>query len=146
MKVILREAVPKLGQAGDIKEVRMGYGFNFLLPKGLAELATAGNIKRIGAEVLRMAKRRTLANEQLEAAVAKLDKKTVTIMMKANEGKLFGSVGKTLIIEALKKEGIEVDEDVIVLKHPLKTVGAHVVEAKSGKAKAKFSVMVAVEK
>ena len=146
MKVILREAVPKLGQAGDIKEVRMGYGFNFLLPKGLAELATAGNIKRIGAEVLRMAKRQTLANEQLEAAVAKLDKKTVTITMKANEGKLFGSVGKTLIIEALKKEGIEVDEDVIVLKHPLKAVGAHTVEAKSGKAKAKFSVIVAVEK
>lgn len=146
MKVILREAVPKLGKAGDIKEVRMGYGFNFLLPKGLAELATEGNVKRVGHEVERQAKKRTLEGEKLEAAVTKLNKQTITITMKAHEGKLFGSVGKTLIIEALKKEKIDVDEEVLVLNHPLKSVGSHAVEAKAGKAEAKFTVIVAVEK
>ncbi|MEP7162703.1 MAG: 50S ribosomal protein L9 [Candidatus Moraniibacteriota bacterium] len=145
MKVILREAVPKLGKAGDIKEVRMGYGFNFLLPRGLAELATNGNIKRILSLVQRQTKKLEVEASKLSGTVKKLEGKKVTIKMKSRDGKLFGSVGKTLIVEALKEKDIDLIEEVIVLEHPLKKVGEHSVKAKAGEAEATFTVVIAAE-
>ncbi len=145
MKVILREAVPKLGQAGDIKEVRMGYGFNFLLPQGLAELATVANVKRILALVSRETKKREAEATKLVGVVKKLEGVSLKVKMKAKDGKLFGSVGKTLIVEALKEKGYDVTEDVIVLKSPLKKVGKHTVKAKAAQTEAEFTVTVEAE-
>lgn len=145
MKVILREAVPKLGKAGEIKEVRMGYGFNFLLPRGLAELATTGNVKRILQSVARAAKKQEAALVALTREIKKLEGVAVTIKMKSKDGKLFGSVGPTLIVEALKEKGFQIIEEAIVLARPLKKVGTYPVLAKSAAVEAEFTVTVEAE-
>jgi large subunit ribosomal protein L9 len=145
MKVILREAVPKLGKPGEIKEVRMGYGFNFLIPKKLAELATSSNVKRVLAWVKKETAKRTEALAGLKDTVAKLEGVRIIIKMKAENGKLFGSVGKAEIVEALKEKGIVILEDVLSLARPIKKVGEHTVEVKAGTAEADLIVVVEAE-
>lgn len=145
MKVILRESVPKLGQAGDIKEVRMGFGFNFLIPRGLALLATSSNVKRVLSRVQALTKKHARDAEKLAVAVKSLDGFTLSIVMKAQNGKLFGSVGPTLIVEALKKKGYLIHEEALELPQPIKELGLHQVTAKAGDETAVFTVSVESE-
>src|SRR3972149_7363253 len=123
MKVILLQDVNSIGKAGDIKEIRNGYGFNFLLPQGLAEFATPQAIKQATQLV---AKRRQELEKQtatFKTQATLLEGKQVTIKMKARDGKLFGSVGREEIITALRTLNITVDIKDIVLKKPIKKIG-----------------------
>lgn len=142
MKVILTQDVPSLGKAGEVKEVKKGYGFNYLLPEGLAELATPGAMKSIKHIVARAAKEKAEHGAKLAGAVQAVDGKSVTITMKAKDGKLFGSVTKANIAKAL--EGA-VAEDILVLAHPIKTVGEYDVDIVSGSAKAVVKLSVVSE-
>ena len=104
MEVILLQKVTNLGNIGDRVNVKSGYGRNFLLPKGKATLATADNVAKFEARRSELEKQ---AREELAAAqarAAKLEGFKLSMTAKAgNEGKLFGSVGNTDIIEALAK-------------------------------------------
>lgn len=140
MKVILTQDVPSLGKAGDVKEVKKGYGFNYLLPEGLAELATPGAMKSIKHIVARAEKDKTEHAARLAGAVQAVDGTSVTIVMKAKDGKLFGSVTKGNIANAL--DGA-VSEEMIVLEHPIKALGEYAIkiEAAAVKATVKLSVI-----
>ena len=132
MKVILKADVKGKGKKGDLIEVSEGYGRNFLLPRGLADLATADNLnlKRQADE----ARARRIALEQQNARdiAAKLKELKVEVRAKGGAGgRLFGAVTAKEISEALKAQhGIEVAKNKIVLEEPIKAFGTYMVKAK----------------
>lgn len=126
MKVLLLKDVYKLGRAGDVKKVADGYGRNFLLPQGLAVLATLGAIKQAEHIRARANEQRALLNKEMDIIAARIDGITVTFPAKASEiGKLYGSVTTQMIAEALlKKTGVEVQRRQID-SQPLRTLGTY---------------------
>lgn len=146
MKVILLQDVDGLGRAGDVKEVRNGYGFNFLLPEGLAEFATPGSVRQSGTLIAKRRQELQSMAEDFKAKAAGLTGKKVLIKTKAENGKLFGSVGRVEIAAALSMMGIELDEKAIMIDKPMKEVGTFPVEADFGHdAKASFEVTIESE-
>ncbi len=127
MKVILRKAVKGLGEAGAVVEVNDGYGRNFLLPKGLAVEATAGNLS------LREQAQRRLNQEAARLLAAardvaqRVDGREVRISVRSGQGgRLFGAVTSQAIAEAIRAQlGAEVDKRRVELVDPIKTTGAH---------------------
>ncbi|MGA9531914.1 MAG: 50S ribosomal protein L9 [Anaerolineales bacterium] len=126
MKVLLLKDVYKLGRAGEVKRVADGYGRNYLLPQGLAVLATQGAMKQ--AERIRKTGEleRARLNEELSSVAEVLKDLTLSFPMKAGEtGKLYGSVTTTMVAEEIMAEsGIEVDKRDIDAE-PIKTLGVH---------------------
>lgn len=124
MQVILRDALDKLGRAGDIVSVKPGYARNYLIPKGLAFEATDANVRRIEREKDKIEKR---AAEQLSDArkrAAALEGVSVTFNARAGEeGKLFGSITNADIADKLAEQGVEIDRKQIVLDEPIKSLG-----------------------
>ena len=129
MKVILKNTVDNVGRAGEIKEVAAGYARNYLLPRKLAELATPSAVKywEKGRE-----KRAELVAAEGKAAkelAEKLAAVKLTFSMPASEeGKLFGSVGKTDVLKSLKAAGYDVPKNSVRLDTAIKTTGEHEVE------------------
>lgn len=124
MKVILTQDVPSLGKAGEVKEVKKGYGFNYLLPEGLAELATPGALKSIKHIVARAEKEKGAHMAQVTGMIQSVNGKVLTMAMKSKDGKLFGSVTKAAIVKVL--DGV-IDESLVVLDEPIKTLGEYTV-------------------
>jgi large subunit ribosomal protein L9 len=126
MEVILREDVDKLGKAGALVRVKPGYARNFLLPRGLAYEATAGNKQRIAAETRARAARAAEDRSAATALAEQLAAVAVTIPAKAGEGeKLFGSVTAQDIAAALERAGHPIDKRKLELPHPIKQLGEH---------------------
>jgi large subunit ribosomal protein L9 len=131
MKVILKTTVDNLGRPGDVKEVKPGYARNFLLPRKLAEPATPAAVKywEKGKE-----KRAAVVAGEVKLAkelAEKLAGVNLTFAMPASEqGKLFGSVGKTDVLKSLKAAGYEVPKNAVNLDMAIKTVGEHEVSLK----------------
>lgn len=126
MKVMLIKDVYKLGRAGDIKRVADGYGRNFLLPKGLAVLATTGALKKVEAVKAEAAVQRQSLNKEMGGVAELLAGKVFTFSSKAGEtGKLYGSITTQMIADAIKsKYGAEVDRHQIEID-PVRTLGEH---------------------
>lgn len=126
MKVILRQDVDGVGRRGDIVSVADGHARNFLLPKGMAIVATDGAVNQANAmrkaRDLREAADRAAAGTIAEA----LSAKTFTVKAKAgNEGRLFGSVSNGDIADALAEQGgVRLDRKKIVVQ-PIRTTGSH---------------------
>ncbi len=144
MKVILKTAVDNLGRAGDVKDVADGYARNFLLPRKLAETATPSALKywEKGKE-----KRAQAIAAEVKAAqeiAGKLAGVSLSFSMPASEeGKLFGSVGKTDVLKSLKAAGFEVPKNSVRLETALKTVGEHDVDLRlAPEVSAKVKVVV----
>jgi large subunit ribosomal protein L9 len=131
MKVILRNDLDGLGKRGDIVDVADGYGRNYLLPRGLAFLATAGAVDQ--AARMRRARdlRDTQDREAAQTIATTLVPKIITITAKAGtEGRLFGSVTSTDVAEAVRAQtGIQLDRRQLETE-PIKSVGQHTVTAK----------------
>jgi large subunit ribosomal protein L9 len=128
-EVILRQAVVNLGHAGDIVDVSAGYARNYLLPRGVAYLATSGNKKRIAQEKARLeaAEQERIAAAQTVAA--KIDAVSLTFSARVGEeGKLFGSVTSADIAAQLEAQGIHVEKRLIDLPEPIKALGMYKVE------------------
>mgnify|MGYP003556667931 FL=1 len=142
MKVLLVNDVKSLGKKGDVVEVKNGFGLNFLLPEGLAVLATPAAIK--GKEQL-MKKFALEESAQAEAdlkAKEALTDKNITLTVQATDGKLFGSVSKKEIREAVAGLGVNITEEIIALDKPIKEVGEHRVVLTFGKQKVTLGVIV----
>jgi large subunit ribosomal protein L9 len=126
MKVLLLKDVYKLGRAGDVKRVADGYGRNFLIPQGLAILATPGALKQ--AEQIRTtaAVHRTALNKELGGVAQQISKLVLTFPAKAGEtGKLYGSITPQMIAEAIKeKSGVEITRRQLDFE-PIRTLGDH---------------------
>jgi large subunit ribosomal protein L9 len=128
VKVILREDVPKLGEAGEIVAVRPGYARNYLLPQELAYEATEASVRRLEQERERAEQR--ARREYLEARrrASQLEEMSLTFHARAGEeSKLFGSITTADIADRLKEQGLdfEVDRKQIDLDDPIKTLGVY---------------------
>jgi len=126
MKVLLLKDVYKLGRAGDVKRVADGYGRNYLIPQGLAVLATPGALKRVEQIRTTAATTRTALNKELSGLAQQLGKLTLTFPAKAGEtGKLYGSITPQMIAEAIQqKAGMEVTRRQMDFE-PIRTLGEH---------------------
>lgn len=124
MKVLLLKDVYKLGHAGDVKRVADGYGRNFLLPKNLAVLATAGAMKRADNIRQQATIRRAALNQEMSSVAEVLSKMTIVFASKAGEtGKLYGSITHQMIVDAIKeKSGVEVERHQVDVE-PIRTLG-----------------------
>lgn len=126
MKVLLLKDVYKLGRAGEVKRVADGYGRNYLLPQGLAVLATEGALRQADKIRETAEKQRQRLNEELSEVAEQLEELTLSFPMKAGEtDKLYGSVTTMMIADAVEEEtGIEIDKRDID-SEPIKTLGVH---------------------
>ncbi|MDM8158731.1 MULTISPECIES: 50S ribosomal protein L9 [Labilibaculum] len=126
MEVILKQDIHSLGYMNDIVVVKNGYGRNYLIPKGIAVLATE-SAKKMNAENMRQRahKEEKIKNEALEVA-KKLEGVTLSVGAKTSTtGKIFGSVNNIQIAEALTAQGFEIDRKVIAIKDAVKEIGKY---------------------
>ena len=127
MKVILKADVKGTGKKGDIVEVSDGYGKNFLVKKGLAEVATASGINEVNQKKAAAEFHRAEEIKAMKELAAKLNGQTVTVKIKVGEnGKLFGSVTSQNVAQALMEKGFDIDKKKIRMES-VKTLG--VIEA-----------------
>jgi large subunit ribosomal protein L9 len=124
--VILREDVPRLGDAGEVVKVRPGFARNFLLPKGKAILATEASVKALEHHQRVIAEKTTRERKTLEAEKARIEAIALEIAVNVGEeGKLFGSVTAAQIAELLEAKGVRVDRRKIELPEPIREAGEH---------------------
>ena len=131
MKVILKADVKGSGKKGDILDVSDGYAKNFLLKKGLAEVATPAAINEMSQKKSSEAFHRAENIKALRELAEKLTGTGITLAIKAGEnGKTFGSVTSQHIASALSELGFDVDKKKVLLKDPIKAVGSYDVEVR----------------
>lgn len=128
VEVLLREDVENLGRRGQVVRVRAGYARNYLLPRGLAVLATSGNLRAIQQEKQLLERREARERTQAEKVSERLRDLVLTFSRKVGEqDALFGSVTALDIAHALAEQGIEVDRRKILLEHPIKHLGEYTI-------------------
>jgi len=129
MKVLLVQDVYKLGRAGDVKKVANGYGRNYLIPQGLAILATPGAMKQAERIKTDADKKRVILNQEMGGIAEKLVGVTLTFPARASEtGRLYGSINTRMIADAVsEKAEIEITHKQID-SQPLRMIGEHTVQ------------------
>lgn len=130
MRVILKREVAGLGRPGDVKDVADGYAQNFLLPRGFAVEATAGEMKVLARARDAKRAKQDRAHADAEELAKRLSETTLMFRLKAGgQGKTFGSVTSKDVADALKSElKVDIDRTKVHLPEPLKALGAHKVE------------------
>jgi large subunit ribosomal protein L9 len=130
VRVILKREVSGLGRPGDVKDVADGYAQNFLLPRGLAIEATAGELKVLSRSRDAKRAKQDRAHADAEELAKRISESTLVFRLKAgDQGKTFGSVTSKDIAEALQREQkVDVDKTMVHLPEPLKSLGVHKVE------------------
>jgi large subunit ribosomal protein L9 len=145
MQVLLLKDVEQVGRAGEVKRVADGYARNFLIPRGLATMASPGAIKKAELEREAVARRQAKELSEAQALAQALDGRTVSFRARAGEqDRLYGSITKADIAEELEKQvRQEVDRRKIELDEPIKELGTHAVTIHLGPdAEATVSVVV----
>ena len=145
MKVLLVQDVEDLGFAGEVKKVATGYGRNFLIPNGLAVVATPSALKEAELHRRRAAERRQRLADEVAALAATIGQTTLVFQAKAGEkGRLYGSVTTADIADKLAEAvGQEIDRRKINLDSPIKQLGTHRVGVRlSTEVMAEFDVAV----
>lgn len=134
MKVLLIKDVKSLGKVGEVKEVKDGYGKNFLIGKGFAKHATPEILAQHKAEQERLKAEEAAEIARLKEIAQKLDKIELIISKKVgNNGHLFGAITKEEVAAALKEQhSIEIDKKHITDKTAIKTIGEHDLDLKLG--------------
>ena len=134
VEVVLKENLEHLGSIGDVVKVRRGYARNYLLPRGLAVVASRGNVKQVEHEKAVQAQRVARLRAEQDKVVTELSEVTVMIAKEAGEdGKLFGSVTSNDVLEGLQAKGVEVEIDkkkLVMPPQPIKEVGSYEVGVK----------------
>ena len=129
--ILLREDIDELGGRGEIVKVRAGYARNYLLPQGLATLATKGNVKQIEQERAALLKKAAVERATAEAQKDQMGVIELNFERQAGEhGTLFGSVTSMDIAEALREKGYEIDRKKVVLRQPIKETGDYTVKVR----------------
>ncbi|MHA7877534.1 MAG: 50S ribosomal protein L9 [Bacteroidota bacterium] len=126
MEVILKQNFEGLGYKNDIVKVKPGYGRNYLIPQGFAIIANSRN-KKVALENVRQAAHKVAKQkEAAEVLATQLDQLNIAITVKAGEnGKIFGSITATQLVDALKSYQIVVDRKDISFSKPIKELGTH---------------------
>lgn len=130
MEVILKKDVEHLGYANDVVKVKDGFARNFLVPRGLAEVATESNRKQLAETLKQRAHKLAKVKDEAEKMAESLAGKTLKIGAKVGEnGKIFGSVNTIMLADAIKALGFEVDRKNIKIKgEAIKTIGNYEAE------------------
>ena len=129
MELILKEDVENLGFKDDIVKVKNGFGRNFLIPNGLAMLATDSNKKVLAEKIKQSQNKQKEAINEANKIVKKLEKLELKISAKSIEGdKLFGSISASEISKSLADNGIEVEQKFIQLNSNIKKIGNYTVK------------------
>ena len=126
MKVLLIKDVYKLGHAGDVKKVADGFGRNFLIPQGLAVLATAGALTTVDKIKAKAAITRAALNQEMSGLAEQLEGVELSFATKAGEtGKLYGSITSQMVADALnQKLGTKIERHQVEAE-PIRTLGEH---------------------
>ena len=131
MQVILLERVAKLGQMGDVVDVKSGYARNFLLPQGKAKSASESNIAAFESEKAKLEARNLETKKEADALAASLNGQNFVIIRSASDtGALYGSVTPRDAADAAKEVGFTIDRKQFTLKTPIKELGLHEIEIK----------------
>lgn len=126
MKVILKQDVRGLGSAGSVVEVSDGYARNYLIPRGLAEAATAGRLLDLASRKAQEEARARRAQEEARRLAARLEGGTVVVRARVGAGgRLFGSVQAQDVAEVLAREGVRLDRRLVELGGPVKAPGEY---------------------
>lgn len=126
MKVILRADVENLGVLGDVVTVKPGYGRNYLLPQGLAMIASPANLKVFELERKKLQARMDALRAEALGLQGRLERLQIVIPMHVGDNdKLYGSVTTSIIGDAIAAEGIDVDRRRILLDTPIRSLGHH---------------------
>ena len=129
--ILLREDIEALGGRGEIVRVKAGYARNYLLPHGLATIATKGNLKQIEGERAALLRKAAVEKATADAQKDQMSSLALAFERKAGEGgTLFGSVTSMDIAEAIQAKGYEIDRRKIVLKDAIKETGEYTVKVK----------------
>ena len=129
--ILLRDDIDAVGGRGEIVKVKAGYARNYLLPQGLATLATKGNLKQIEGERAALLKKAAVEKATADAQKDQMSSIALAFERKAGEGgTLFGSVTSMDIAEAIQAKGYEIDRRKIVLKDAIKETGEYTVKVK----------------
>ena len=126
MQVILLERIGRLGQMGDVVNVKDGFARNFLLPQGKALRATEANRKRFERERAQLEARDLVLKSEAQGVSGKLDGKSFIVIRQAGDtGQLYGSVSTRDIATAITEGGFSVERRQVLLDRPIKTLGVH---------------------
>ena len=130
-KILLREDIENLGGRGEVVKVKAGYARNYLLPQGMATLATKSNMQQIEREREALLKKAAVERSTAEAQAGQMGNIALSFERKAGEtGQLFGSVTTMDIADALKAKGYEIDRRRIILKDAIKEIGDYTATVK----------------
>jgi large subunit ribosomal protein L9 len=131
VEVILLQHVENLGRRGETVRVRPGFARNYLLPRGMVALATAGAKRRIEQESRKFVAQDDRVRAEATALAERLAGLEMSVPVKADEeGKLYGSVTAHDVHAALAAQGFEIERKQVVLEHAIKTLGEHSVHVK----------------
>ena len=131
MQIILLERVEKLGQMGDLVNVKPGYARNFLLPQGKALRANKVNLEKFDAEKSQREADNLTLRSEAEAEAKKMDGVAVSMVRAASEmGQLFGSVTSRDISEGVTEAGFTIERSQVVMDKSIKTLGLHTIRVR----------------
>lgn len=148
MQVILKKEVANLGHQDDVVKVKAGYALNYLIPQGMAIIATASALKQHAETVRQRAHKEAKLVEEANALAAAVAAAKVSVAVKVSEsGKIFGSVTTAQLADALVAAGVNVDKkDITILSEEVKTPGTYKASVKCYKdVKGEFSFEVVAE-
>lgn len=129
MKVIFVKDLKGQGKIGEIKEVKDGYGLNFLIKKGYAIIASDGNLKHLQTENAKKAENEQLAIKEYEKVKEKIEKeKLIFKVQTGKQDKVFGSISVKQIVNELKNRNYNIDKTMIILTEPISSLGTYNIE------------------
>lgn len=146
MDIILREDIKGLGYKNDMVTVKGGYGRNYLIPQGLAIIASPSNKKMINENIRQASHKADKVKKDAEDLAAKLEGVVLEIPAKAGEsGKIFGAVTTLQLADALKEKGFDIDRRRISLNEEVKSLGEYTAEIDLHKEVKQIITMQVVE-
>lgn len=147
MKVILLKDIPKVGKKFEVKDISEGHVMNFLIPRGLVEIATPKAMQKINQMKEKADSERKIQEDLLFKNLDTLRGATVKISGKANEkGHLFAGISKEVLIsEIFKQTHLNLESEAVVLEKPIKEIGEHKVTIQALNKKAEMTVIVEAE-
>ena len=124
MEVILSQNVDKIGNSGEVVKVKEGFARNYLIPRKLAYVATAENLKRIAQLEKKRQAEREQQKKEAQSLAEKLSKVSCTISVEVNDrDKLYGSISEIDVVRALDVEGFKVEKSSVILEKPIEELG-----------------------
>lgn len=129
MKIILKETIANLGQEGDVVNVKPGYGRNYLIPQGMATLATPGALRMVENQREAIRIRAEQAVGEAKALASRIESTSITLSgTTGTSGRIFGSITNKQIADALAEKGIEIDRRKIHMPDEMRHIGEYKVE------------------